>query len=144
MKHITICFLFLTIFSLNVYGAAQTGTDNAEFYFYDNKVITYEQLTTAADNTNKLFLVSSDGKIIFTRVVFQVVIAGITTNVIYRLEGSLDGDNWSAFDSNITKTANGTYFVNYVGEGQIRYIRLYWVSEAGGTAATLDIKAKVY
>ena len=139
---------FILIFLLSVtvaYPAQQTGTKIAETYAYDYTVMEFDQLTTATDNTQKIDLLSADRKTIFKNVLWQVKIAGITTNVVYRLQGSLNGEDWASLDSSdITKTSNGTYTVDYQGNGQIRYIRLYWVSETGGTAATLDVDAFVY
>jgi len=146
MKKIFILFAVM-LFSFAVYGNAeqQIGTFSANSYAPTNAVISFDQLDAATDYTMKIKLTSTNGKIIYKNVLYQVTIASITTNVIYRLQGSLDGVNWFALDSvDITKTADSTYSVNYTGSGQIVFIRLYWVSESGGTSATIDVKAKMY
>lgn len=68
----------------------------------------------------------------------QCTVAAINTNVVLRIEGSLDGTNFfnlSASDEDKTITANGTYAFRYVG--MVDYIRVRFVSESGGTAATV-------
>ena len=70
----------------------------------------------------------------------QYKIAAIDTSVAVRLEGSLDNTNWGNLDADeadTTQTANGTYFLNY--KGKIPYVRFNFVSEAGGTGATIDV-----
>ena len=72
--------------------------------------------------------------------VLQNVVTAITTNVIVRSEGSLDGTNWFNLDANetdTTYTANGTYAMAY--NGTLKFIRLNFVSEAGGTAAEIAV-----
>jgi len=82
----------------------------------------------------------------------QVTVATIDTNVVIQLEGSVDGTNFFilpiedstvsglAISANVvTITANGTYLL-YVKETAIKQIRLNFVSEAGGAAATIDSK----
>lgn len=66
----------------------------------------------------------------------QYTIATINTNVVTRIEGSLDGTNWFALVSDVTDTANGTYFHQFTGK--IKEIRFTFVSEADGTNATID------
>lgn len=82
----------------------------------------------------------------------QLTIASINTNVVVQLEGSVDGTNFFilplegvvisglAITANVaTITANGTYLL-YVKDVAITKIRLKFVSESGGTAATIDTK----
>ena len=66
----------------------------------------------------------------------MVTVATINTNVIVALEGSIDGTNWSKIVANTTLTANGTTHYN-VANHPLRYIRPVFVSESGGTAATV-------
>ena len=65
-----------------------------------------------------------------------VTVASINTNVIVALEGSIDGTNWAKVIANTTLTANGTTHSN-VANHPLRYIRPVFVSESGGTAATV-------
>lgn len=75
----------------------------------------------------------------FTEHVLQYTVAAINTNVVLRAEGSIDGENfYNLSESNVdtTVTANGTNAFTY--SGKINYIRLRFVSESGGTDATVD------
>ena len=104
-------------------------------------------MDTAAQATEMIDLVSKDGKHIVKNVNFQIVVAGIVTNVVVRIQGSLDGLNWPNTDylgDDKTMSADGAYSYYYEGKGDIRFIRLYFVSESGGTAATIDTKVKFY
>lgn len=65
-----------------------------------------------------------------------VTVASINTNVIIALEGSIDGTNWSKIIANTTITANGTTHYNLANH-PVRYVRPVFVSESGGTAATV-------
>jgi hypothetical protein len=65
-----------------------------------------------------------------------VTVAAINTNVIIALEGSLDGTNWSKVIANTTLTANGTTHYNLTNH-PLKFIRPIFVSESGGTAATV-------
>lgn len=73
---------------------------------------------------------------------FQVTVADIGTNVVIRLEGSLDDTNFFNLDqseSDFTLTANGTY--GYVLNGcPVQYVRVRLVSLSGGTPS---VTAKV-
>lgn len=81
----------------------------------------------------------------------SVTVASINTNVLLQVEGSVDGTNYFklpledvvvsglAITSNVaTITANGTYLL-YVKDVTIKNIRTNFVSESGGTAATIDV-----
>ena len=65
-----------------------------------------------------------------------VTVASINTNVIIALEGSIDGTNWSKTIANTTITANGTTHYNLANH-PLQFIRPVFVSESGGTAATV-------
>jgi hypothetical protein len=67
---------------------------------------------------------------------FFVTVANINTNVIVALEGSIDGTNWSKVIANTTITSNGTTHYNLANH-PLKFIRPVFVSEAGGTAATV-------
>lgn len=67
---------------------------------------------------------------------FQVTVSGIGTNVVVRLEGSLDGVDYgslrdSSGSSDFTITANGTTL--YGLRGPVQWVRLRRVSASGGT-----------
>ena len=65
-----------------------------------------------------------------------VTVASVNTNVIVALEGSIDGNNWSKIIANTTLTANGTTHYN-IANHPVKFIRPVFVSESGGTAATV-------
>jgi hypothetical protein len=65
-----------------------------------------------------------------------VTVASINTNVVVALNGSIDGTNWSKIITNQTITANGTFHYN-IANHPVRYVQPIFVSEAGGTAATV-------
>ena len=74
---------------------------------------------------------------------WQYVLANVDTNAVFRIEGSLDGTNWFNMDDNdtdVTQTANGTYDFHAVRA--VNYIRGRFVSESGGTAATVTFTYK--
>lgn len=81
----------------------------------------------------------------------SATVAAINTNVVLQVEGSIDGTNYFklpledvvvsglTITSNVaTITANGVYLL-YVKDVAIKTIRTNFVSETGGTAATIDI-----
>jgi len=65
-----------------------------------------------------------------------VTVATINTNVKVTLEGSIDGTNYGIIIAEKTITANGTSVYN-VANTPVRWIRPRFVSENGGTAATV-------
>jgi hypothetical protein len=65
-----------------------------------------------------------------------VTVATINTNVVVRLEGSIDGTNYAPIIADQTITANGTT-VYSVGDRPVKYVRPRFVSESGGTAAVV-------
>lgn len=70
-----------------------------------------------------------------------LTVANIDTNVVVRIEGTIDGTlafNLSDTDSDTTITANGTY--GFMAKGSLTGIRVNFISESGGTAATIDAK----
>jgi len=119
----------------------------AEQYIQSHSIITLPQLTAAATATESIDLRGQSPLVLFSNALFAITVAAITTNVVVRAQGSLDNVNWFSLDfdeEDATYTANGTYAIRYDGDGEIRYIRIYWVSESGGTAATLDVKAIIF
>jgi hypothetical protein len=61
------------------------------------------------------------------------VVANINTNVIVRLDGSIDGTNFAPIITNKTITTNGSH-INHV-RMPVKWVRPWFVSESGGTAA---------
>lgn len=64
-------------------------------------------------------------------------IALINTNVVVQLEGSNNNSDWFSLSEEITKTANGTYNIHH--QERVNYMRLRWISELGGTVATIQV-----
>ena len=76
----------------------------------------------------------------FDEITAQYTIATINTTVVVRLEGSIDNSSWFNLDfdeQDTTQTANGTYALKY--DGKVPFIRFRFVSETGGTAATIAV-----
>ena len=65
-----------------------------------------------------------------------VTVASVNTNVVVALNGSIDGTNWSKIIANNTITGNGTTHYN-VANHPVKFIQPVFVSESGGTAATV-------
>lgn len=102
-------------------------------YRDEGKALTLAQLT-AAGASDTIHFVGCDN------VVFAYTIASINTNVVVRVDGSLDNTNWFNLDMDedtITQIANGTYSFQY--QGRVPWLRFYFVSEAGGTDVTVDV-----
>ena len=79
---------------------------------------------------------------LFRNITVSYTIASINTSVTTRLEGSTDGSNWFNLDpgeSNTTVTTNGT-FAFILSNVALHRIRLNFISEVGGTAATIDVR----
>lgn len=67
-----------------------------------------------------------------------VTVATINTNVVVRLEGSIDNTNYAPIIADQTISANGTT-VYSVGDRPVKYIRPRFVSESGGTTAVVTL-----
>ena len=121
---------------------------DAYLYAGSNEAISLTQLTAASTGTEAIKLKHPDRlDEVYTNVLFAVTVAAITTNVEVYLQGSLDNLNWFNLDEDegtIKYTSNGTYAIRYQGEGEVLFIRLYFYAESGGTAATIDSKAKIF
>ena len=96
--------------------------------------VTYEILTapaTCADTSVYL-----PPTIVAKNFSLFVTVASVNTNVIVALEASIDGTNWAKIIANTTITANGTTHYS-VANHPVKFIRPVFVSESGGTAATV-------
>lgn len=67
------------------------------------------------------------------------IVENINTNVVVALNGSIDGVNWSKLITNQTITGNGTTHYN-IANHPVKYIQPVFVSETGGTAATVTFQ----
>lgn len=91
------------------------------------EVKAFEDLTSAG--------VTSSVETCGASLAWQVTVSNIGTNVVFRLEGSLDNQDFFNLDSSgsdTTITANGTY--GYCLNGcPTKYVRVRLVSLSGGT-----------
>ena len=94
----------------------------------------YPVLTAPA--SGEVMLVQQGEAIATRSYTFFVTVASINTNVIVAMNGSIDGTNWSKVIANQTITANGTTHYN-VANHPLQYVQPIFVSESGGTAATV-------
>lgn len=70
----------------------------------------------------------------------QVDVASINTSVTLRIEGSNNGTTWFNMSTSSTDTvitANGPYGFQF--ESCPEFVRVNFVSEVGGTSATIDV-----
>lgn len=104
-------------------------------YFQDT--LFYNAGTLTAPGTTTAVEVYSNNKFSTKNYALVVTVANIDTNVVVRLDGSIDGTNYGALISN-TITANGTYVYNISG-CPMKFLRGNFLSETGGTAATVTI-----
>ncbi len=104
-------------------------------YFQDTIFDTSTQLTAPGNGSevqvavNNYFSTSSYN--------LFVKVAAINTNVIVALQGSLNNSDWADIIADQTITSNGNNFYSVEGR-PVKYIRPVFISEAGGTAATVD------
>jgi len=62
------------------------------------------------------------------------IVSNINTNVVVRLDGSIDGINFAPIIANQTITANGPFVFSVSGR-PVKWVRPSFVSESGGTSA---------
>lgn len=93
---------------------------------------TFTQLTAPGTTAMKKTLQNLNHTIV-------AVVANINTSLVLRVEGTIDGTNWfnlSDTNTDTTITANGVY--GFMATGAIQGIRMNFVSETGGSSATID------
>lgn len=100
----------------------------------NNLFVTYPVLTAPASGT--VTDVQYYPEISTHNYTLFATVENINTNVIVALNGSIDGTNWSKIISNNTITSNGTTHYN-VANHPVKYVQPIFVSESGGTAATV-------
>jgi hypothetical protein len=96
--------------------------------------VTYPTLTAPASGDSTL--VQFYPKLKTQNYTLFVTVGNINTNVVVALNGSIDGTNWSKLIANQTITSAGTTHYN-VANHPVKYIQPVFVSEAGGTTATV-------
>lgn len=67
------------------------------------------------------------------------IVATIDTSVDVRLDGSIDGVNFAPIIANTQYTANGVFSLGVSGK-PVKFVRPVFVSEAGGTSATVTFQ----
>jgi hypothetical protein len=100
--------------------------------FIDSIFFTATPLTaTGATEAFKVFEQNLSAPINY---VAQITVASITTSVVVKIEGSLDGTNYFNLNSsgNTTISANGTTFLSYTNI-PLKYIRGNLVTITAGT-----------
>ena len=95
---------------------------------------TYPEMTAPASGQSTL--VQLYPKLKTQNYTLFATVASIDTNVVVALNGSIDGTNWSKIIGNQTITTNGTSHYN-VANHPIKYVQPVFVSESGGTSATV-------
>jgi hypothetical protein len=100
----------------------------------NNLFITYATLSAPASGDSTLVQLYPD--LATHNYTLFVTVAGINTNVVVALNGSIDGTNWSKIIANNTITSNGTSHFN-VANHPVKYVQPIFVSETGGTDATV-------
>lgn len=73
---------------------------------------------------------------------YQIKISSMNTNVIVRVEGSMDNLTWFNMDDDLldtTYTSDGTYNL-HKDNFKTYYTRFRFVSELGGTSANITVK----
>lgn len=104
-------------------------------YFQDTLFFTAPALT--APGTTEAVAVYDNNYFSTSDYALVVTVTNINTNVVVRLDGSIDGTNYGALISN-TITANGTYVYNITG-CPMKFIRGNFLSESGGTDAVITL-----
>lgn len=104
----------------------------AGYFFQDTIFSTSPQLSAAGLGT--LVEVAVNDLCSTRAYTLIVTVASINTNVVVRLEGSIDGTNYAPIISDQTITANGTT-VYSVADRPVKWVRPRFVSESGGTDA---------
>ena len=110
--------------------------------FFSDTVFFYPTALTTAGTTANCDVAVQD-TVAATTFGVQVKVASIGTNVVVRVEGSLNGTDFFNLDTaDKTLTANGVYFYNYA-DRPLKTIRGNLVSISTGTpTVTFVISAK--
>ena len=103
-------------------------------YFQDTIFFTDTTLSAPGDGT--VLQVASNNFFATKSYTLLVTLANKNTNVVVRLDGSIDGTNYAPIIAAQTITSNGTS-VYSVSDRPVNFVKAVFVSEAGGTAATV-------
>ena len=103
-------------------------------YFQDTIFFTDTTLSAPGDGT--VLQVASNNFFATQNYTLTVTVANKNTNVVVRLDGSIDGTNYAPIIADQTITSNGTSAYR-AREFPVKFVKPVFVSEAGGTDATV-------
>ena len=103
-------------------------------YFQDTIFFTDTSLSAPGDGT--VLQVASNNFFATKSYTLTVTVASIDTNVVVRLDGSIDGTNYAPIIAAQTITSNGTTIYS-VADRPVKFVKAVFVSETGGTTATV-------
>lgn len=98
-------------------------------YFQDTIFLNESTLTAPASGT--VLQVSQNNFFATKDYTLIVTVANKNTNVIVRLDGSIDGTNYAPIIAEQTITVNGSYSYSVSGR-PVKFIKPVFVSESGG------------
>ena len=98
-------------------------------YFQDTIFLNESTLTAPASGT--ALQVSQNNFFATKDYTLIVTVANKNTNVIVRLDGSIDGTNYAPIIAEQTITVNGSYSYSVSGS-PVKFIKPVFVSESGG------------
>ena len=98
-------------------------------YFQDT--IFFTDTTFSAPGDGTVLQVASNNFFATKSYTLTVTVADIDTNVVVRLDGSIDGTNYAPIIAAQTITANGTS-VYCVADSPVKFVKALFVSESGG------------
>ena len=98
-------------------------------YFQDTIFFTDTTLSAPGDGT--VLQVASKNFFATKSYTLTVTVAEIDTNVVVRLDGSIDGTNYAPIIAAQTITSNGTS-VYSVTDRPVKFVKAVFVSESGG------------
>jgi len=98
-------------------------------YFQDTIFFTDTTLSAPGDGT--VLQVASNNFFATRSYTLTVTVADIDTNVVIRLDGSIDGTNYAPIIAAQTITSNGTS-VYSVSDRPVKFVKAVFVSESGG------------
>ena len=103
-------------------------------YFQDTIFFNDTALTAPSDGT--VLQVASNNFFATKSYTLLVTVANKNTNVVVRLDGSIDGTNYAPIIAAQTISSNGSTAYS-VADRPVKFIKPVFVSEAGGTDATV-------
>jgi|TARA_R100001509_G_C4770323_1_gene182818 hypothetical protein len=98
-------------------------------YFQDT--IFFNDTTLSAPGDGTVLQVASNNFFATKCYTLIVTVAEIDTNVVVRLDGSIDGTNYAPIIAAQTITANGSYSYS-VSDRPVKFVKGVFVSESGG------------